>query len=333
MEDRRRFRKAAIFMVSLDPPVAGEVLRRMKPHVVERLTLAIAELDRIDPQERLEVFREFQSLNGDHQPDAGGVDYARTLVERSLPADLATTIVQELEGRLSSRPFAWLLDVPIRAVSSLLAGEHPQTTALILGSLPPSFASQLLQSLPTRYQVDVTCRLAALEPVSRNVLTDIEAGLRHRLGGVAPPHEQPLAGPRAVAHLLNHVGRTTERTIMQHLEKESPQLAEDVRRLMFVFDDLLRFDARSVQEILKEITADTLALALKTAGEPIRDRFLAAMSQRAGLMLRENMELLGTPRPGEVERAQGEIVAAVRRLADAGVIILKPRERADAFME
>lgn len=319
-------RKAAILLVTLDTDVASAIMSRMEAELVERVTYAIAQLERVSDEERDAVLSEFVDLGTARQyVERGGIDYARELLERSMGSERAKTIIQQVQLSLQSTPFAFLKKASTDALSTFLVDEHPQTIALVLSHLLPRQSSELLQSLSAAKQIEVTRRIANMEQTSPEVIREVERALELRLSVILNEELQQVGGASSVAEILNYSDRATEKSILESLEAENPELVEEVRRLMFVFDDIGLVDQRGIQEVLKEIQNDTLALALKGASEEMRDKFFGAMSERAAGLIKENMEFLGPVRVSEVERAQQEIVDVVRRLADAGAITIFER--------
>ena len=215
---------------------------------------------------------------------------------------------------------------------TFLADEHPQTIALVLAHLLPRLSSELLESLPASKQLEVTRRIAKMEQTSPEVIREVEMALQQKLSAVLNQDLQQVGGASSVAEILNYVDRASERAILENLEAEDPDLVEEVRRLMFTFDDVQLVDQRGIQEVLKEIQNDTLAMALKGANEIMREKFLSAMSERAASVIKENMEYLGPVRVSEVEKAQQEIVDVVRRLADSGTITVQERGGSDQLI-
>jgi flagellar motor switch protein FliG len=319
-------RKAAILMVTLDTETASAIMSHLDAETVEKLTLAIARLDGIKPDEQDAIVQEFMAIGMARQYiERGGIDYATELLERSLSPDQAKMIIQQVQLSLQSTPFAFLKKTSSEALATFLVDEHPQTIALVLAHLLPRQASELLQSLPASKQIEVTRRIANMEQTSPEVIREVERGLEHRLSAILNQELQQVGGASSVAEILNYTDRSTERSILENLEAEDPDLVEEVRRLMFTFDDVQLVDQRGIQEVLKEVQNDTLALALKGASESMREKFFAAMSERAAALIKENMEYLGPVRVSEVEKAQQEIVDVVRRLADAGTITIQER--------
>lgn len=319
-------RKAAILMVSLDTETASAIMGQLDHESVERLTLAIARLEGVSPQEQDAVVEEFYTMGMARQyVERGGIEYATELLERSLTGDEAKRIIQQVQLSLQATPFGFLKKASSESLATFLVDEHPQTIALVLAHLLPRQASELLQSLPASKQLEVTRRIANMEQTSPEVIREVERGLEQRLSAILNEELQQVGGASSVAEILNYIDRATEKAILESLEAEDPDLVEEVRRLMFVFDDLQLVDQRGIQEVLKEIQNDTLALALKGASDEMKEKFFSAMSERAAGLIKENMEYLGPVRLSEVERAQQEIVDIVRRLADAGTISIRER--------
>jgi flagellar motor switch protein FliG len=319
-------RKAAILLVSLDTPTATALMSQLDKDSIEKVTLEIARLENVSAAEQDGIVEEFYMLGMARQyVDRGGIDYATQLLEQSLPADEAKAIIEQVKLSLQSTPFAFLKHTPSDALATFLADEHPQTIALVLAHLLPKQAGQLLRSLPANKQLDVTRRIANMEQTTPEVVREVERGLEKRLSVFLNEELQQVGGAAAVADILNYSDRATEKAVLESLEAEDPDLVEQVRRLMFVFEDIQRVDQRGVQEVLKEINNDTLALALKGASEDMRQKFFSAMSERAATLVKENMEYLGPVRLSEVERAQQEIVDIVRQMADAGTIKIRER--------
>jgi flagellar motor switch protein FliG len=319
-------RKAAALMVSLDTDTAAAIMARLDPESVERLTLAIARLERVSPEEQDAVIEEFYTMGMARQyVERGGIEYATELLERSLSPEESKRIIQQVQMSLQATPFGFLKKASSDALATFLVDEHPQTIALVLAHLLPRQASELLQSLPASKQVEVARRIANMEQTSPEVIREVERGLEQRLSAILNEELQQVGGASSVAEILNYTDRATEKSILESLEAEDPDLVEEVRKLMFVFDDLQLVDQRGIQEVLKEIQNDTLAMALKGASDDMKQKFFSAMSERAAGLIKENMEYLGPVRLSDVERAQQEIVDVVRRLADSGAISIRER--------
>ncbi|QDU64382.1 Flagellar motor switch protein FliG [Planctomycetes bacterium Pan216] len=319
-------RKAAILIVSLDTETACNLMAHLDKDTIERMTFEIARLDDVSNEERDRTVEEFYTIVMARQYiERGGLHYAQELLEKTLPTDEAKAIIDQVRLSLEATPFSFLRKTPSETLATFLSDEHPQTIALVLAHLLPRQASDLIKSLSPEKQLEVTRRIANMEQTSPEVVREVERSLQKRLSSVIGEDLEQLGGASTVAEILNYTDRTTEKAILENLEAEDPELVEEVRRLMFVFEDVALVDQRGMQEVLKEIDNDTLALALKGTTQELREKFFAAMSKRAAELVQENMEFLGAVRVSEVERAQQEIVDVVRRLDEAGAIHLRKR--------
>ncbi|MFO0944970.1 MAG: flagellar motor switch protein FliG [Planctomycetota bacterium] len=319
-------RKAAILMVSIDTPAAAAIISKLDKDQIEALTMEIASLKNVTPNDQDLVLEEFYKLGMARKyVEQGGIAFAMELLERSVPPEEAKAIIEQVQLSLSSTPFSFLRKTPVDSLATFLGDEHPQTIALVLAHLLPKQSSQLLQSLPAAKQLEVIRRIANMEQTTPEIVREVERGLEKRLSSFLSQELEQAGGASALAEILNYSDRATEKAILEGLEGEDPDLVEQVRRLMFVFDDIQLVDQRGIQEVLKETQNDTLALALKGASEAMREKFFSAMSERAATLIKENMEFLGPVRLSEVDRAQQEIVDTVRRLSDAGTINISER--------
>lgn len=326
-------RKAAVLMVSLDTGTASKLMAQLDKDSIEALTMEIAKLNNVSPEEQDKVVEEFYTLGMARQFVAsGGLNFAKELLERTLSPEEAKSIIEQVKLSLQATPFSFLRKTSPDALATFLGDEHPQTIAVVLSHLLPRQASLLLQSLPASKQLEVTRRIANMEQTSPEVIREVEQGLEKRLSAFLSQELEEVGGANAVAEILNYTDRSTEKAILESLEAEDPDLVEQVRRLMFTFEDIALVDQRGIQEVLKEIQNDTLALALKGASDEMKEKFFGSMSERAAALIKENMEYLGPVRLSEVERAQQEIVDVVRRLADAGTISIRERGAAEDKM-
>ncbi len=327
-------RKAAILLVSLDQEAACQIIAKFDKETVERVSLEIARLDSVGSSEKDAVLEEFYRLGMARTIiDRVGIGYASELLERSLGAEEAKQIIEQVRLSIQSAPFGFLKKTSPDALATFLAEEHPQTIALVLAHLLPRQASNLLNSLPQEKQVEVTRRIAAMEQTSPEVIREVEAALQKRLASVLTDDLQQVGGAEAVAEILNLTDRSTEKAILERLENDDPDLVEQVRKMMFVFENIALVDQRGLQEVLKEVQGDTLSLALKGASEDLKAKFFNAMSERAAALIKENMEFLGPVRLSDVERAQQEIVEVVRRLADVGTINVRDRADKEQYIQ
>jgi len=315
--------KAAVLMVSLGPELSASVFKHLKEEEIEDLTLAIAGLKRIEPEVRDEVIEEFHDLVlAREYLEQGGIEYARELLEKALGPDRAEEIIKRLTASLAVRPFDFARKTDPGQLLNFIQNEHPQTIALILAYLHPEQAGLILSSLSPELQVDVARRVASLDRTTPEVLQEIESTLEQRLSAFVMDDYTVAGGVESIVDILNMVDRATEKTILDSLEEEEPELAEEIRKRMFVFEDIILLDDRSIQKVLREVDSKDLAMALKTASEEVASRIYKNMSKRAAEMLREDIEYMGPVRLRDIEETQQRIVATIRRLEDMGEIII-----------
>src|SRR3954467_10418444 len=326
MADLPGVKKAAVLLVSLDQDRAAEILKRLPPEAVEEVSREIASLGEIATAARREVFNEFYSLAlANSYVSEGGLEYAKALLQKSLSQDDAQRVIKQVTQQVQTTPFSFLQKAESENLLTFIQDEHPQTIALILAHLPPQKASEILVGLPSQKQIEVVKRVATMEQTSPDVLKEVERGLEHRLSDIVSQTFEKAGGVDTVAEMLNLADRSTEKGIMEGLEAEDPDLVENIRRLMFVFDDIAKVNDKGIQMVLKETDNGTLALALKTASEELKQKIFKNMSERAAQLIQEDMQYMGPVRVSDVEQAQQKIVDIVRRLEDAGEIIIAGR--------
>jgi len=318
-------RKAAVLLLGLSEDEAASVLKRLPGDAVERVSREIADLKAVTPTVRKAVFGEFYQLALANSYIAeGGLEYTKRLLRASLGDD-ADRVIKQVTQQVATTPFAFLQRADSENLMAFIQDEHPQTIALILAHLPPAKSSEILASLPPQKQVEVVKRVANMETTNPEVIKEVEQGLEHRLSDIVSQSFEKTGGVDSVAEILNHADRTTEKSIMEGLEADDPELVEGIRRLMFVFEDILLVNDKGIQQVLKEVDNDTLALALKTASENLKDKIFRNMSERARELVKEDMQFMGPVRVTDVEQAQQKIVDIVRRLEDAGDIVIEGR--------
>jgi flagellar motor switch protein FliG len=318
--------KAAVLLLTIGPESAGIILRHMSRELVEDLTREVAGLGNVSPEVRERVLNDFYHVAlAKHYASEGGLAYARSVLEKALPKDEAMRVMQQIEHSVYKQPFAFLQKAETDNLLTFMQDEHPQTIAMILAHLPSSKGSEILAGLPQTKQVEVVTRVANMEQTNPEVIREVEQGLADRLSGVMTQQFQKVGGVDSVAEMLNLSDRSTERGILEALEAEDPDLVEQIRRLMFVFEDILLVNDKGIQAVLKEIDNEELALALKTASDEMKEKIFSNMSERASQLIKEDMEYMGPVRLSDVEQAQQRIVDVVRRLEDAGEIILAGR--------
>jgi flagellar motor switch protein FliG len=318
--------KAAVLLLSIDQQAAASILRELDTRTVEEVTRELASLGDVPVTVRNKVLNEFYTQAAAQAwVNEGGLDYARNLLGRSLDPKEAERILQQISQQVRKTPFAFLQKAETENLLTFIQDEHPQTIALIVSHLPFHKASEILAGLPGPKQIEVVKRVANMEQTNPEVIAEVERGLEARLSNLLTQSFEKIGGVETVAEVLNLVDRSTEKGIMEGLEAEAPELVEQIRRLMFVFEDIKLVDDKGIQSVLKEVENDELSLALKTASESLKEKIFSNMSARAAAMIKEDMEYMGPVRVSDVESAQQRIVDVVRRLEDAGEIIISGR--------
>ena len=326
IDDLTGVRKAAILLLSLDSDASGLMLKAMPTKAVEEVTRELVSIGSVPKRLRDEVVTSFYNLAvAQNWAIEGGLENARMLLSKSLSKEDADAIMQRISHQVRKTPFAFLQKAESSNLLTFIQDEHPQTIALIVSHLPYSKASEILGGLPTPKQIEVVKRVANMEQTNPEVIAEVEKGLEARLANMLNQSFEKLGGINSVAEMLNLTDRTTEKSIMEGLEADDPDLVEEIRRLMFVFEDINLVDDKGIQAVLKEVENDELALALKTASSDLQEKIFRNMSERASTLIREDMEFMGPVRVSDVEASQQRIVDIVRRLEDAGEIIISGR--------
>ncbi len=325
--------KAAILLLSLDDEIATALLQHLPTNVVEEITRSLASLGQVPSELSDEVMEEFYSLRiASQYAKEGGLDYARRLLEKSLDPKLADRMIQQIQTQVQRTPFSFLQKAESENLLTFIQDEHPQTIALIISHLAHHKASEILMGLPEEKQIEVVRRVAHMEQTSPEVISEVEAGLESRLSNMLMHSMEKVGGIETVAEVLNLCDRSTEKAIMEGVEAEDPDLVENIRRLMFVFEDILKVNDKGIQAVLKEVDNDELCLALKTASDELKEKIFTNMSARAADLIKEDMEYMGPVRLSDVEASQQRIVDIVRRLEDAGEIIISGRGEDDVVV-
>jgi len=315
--------KAAIFLVTVGSEVSSEIFKYLREDEVEQLTFEIARLDKIEPEEKDKVLMEFQELMMAQQfISQGGIDYAREVLEKALGTQKAVEIINRLTSSLQVRPFDFVRRSDPQHLLNFIQGEHPQTIALILAYLEPNKASEILKNLPHEIRPDVVRRIAMMDRISPDVLREVERVLERKLSTLASEDYTSAGGVESVVDILNLVDRSTEKSIIETLEEEDPELAEEIKKKMFVFEDIVLLDDRAIQKVIREVDTTELAKALKAVDTEVQDKIFRNMSKRAAALLKEDMEFMGPIRLRDVEEAQQKIVNIIRKLEDAGEIVV-----------
>ncbi|HUX50559.1 MAG TPA: flagellar motor switch protein FliG [Spirochaetia bacterium] len=315
--------KAAVFLVTLGSEISSEIFKHLREDEIEALTFEIARLETVDSEDRDRVLQEFQELMmAQDFITTGGIEYARELLEKSLGSQKAVDIINRLTSSLQVRPFDFIRRTDPTHLLNFIQQEHPQTIALILAYLEPNKASVILSSLPHEIQSDVAKRIATMDRTSPEVLREVERVLEKKLSTLSSEDYTAAGGVESIVEILNLVDRSTEKTIIESLEEEDPELAEDIKKRMFVFEDIVMLDDRAIQKVLREVDTSELAKALKSVDTEVQDKIFRNMSKRAATLLKEDMEYMGPIRMKDVEEAQQKIVSIIRKLEEQGEIVV-----------
>jgi flagellar motor switch protein FliG len=313
-------RKAAVLLVQMGKEDSARLLGQMRESEVEELTAEIARLGSVEAGVADEVLAEFHAM-ANTRTHAGGLDFARDVLEASLGEERAAEIVGKLSISLTDMPFGFLNKAEPRQVLSFVQNEHPQTIALVLAHLHAGLASQILSGLASELQADVAHRIAVMDRTSPEIIRQVEAALERKLSSVLQPSElSVVGGVQPLIDIINRSDRATERLIMEGLEGRSPELAEEVRRRMFMFEDVVMLEDRAVQLVLRQVETPDLATALKGVTDEVREKVVANLSERARENLAEEIDLLGPVRLRQVEEAQAKVVKVIRQLEESGQI-------------
>jgi len=315
--------KAAIFLVTIGSEISSEIFKYLREDEIETLTFEIARLETIDSEQKDAILQEFQELMMANQfISTGGIDYARELLEKSLGSQKAIDIINRLTSSLQVRPFDFIRRTDPAHLLNFIQQEHPQTIALILAYLEPNKASIILQNLPNEVQSDVARRIATMDRTSPEVLREVERVLEKKLSSLSSEDYTAAGGVESIVEILNLVDRASEKQIIEALEDEDPELAEEIKKRMFVFEDIVMLDDRAIQKVMREVDSQELAKALKSVDSEVQDKIFKNMSKRAASMLKEDMEYMGPVRLKDVEEAQQKIVSIIRHLEDTGEIVV-----------
>lgn len=315
--------KAAILLITLGPEVSAQVFKHLRDEEIEQLTLEIANVRKVDPAEKEAIMAEFHQIAVAQEfLTQGGINYAKEILEKALGAGKAMDIINRLTATLQVRPFDFARKADAGQILNFIQNENAQTIALVLSYLHSEQAAIILSSLPQEKQADVAKRIALMDSTSPEVISQVERVLEQKLSATVTQDYTSAGGIEAIVQILNGVDRGTERTILDSLEIQDPELAEEIKKRMFVFEDIVNLDNRSIQRIIRDIENADLQLALKVASEEVREAIFRNMSKRMSDSFKEEMEYMGPVRLRDVEEAQTRIVATVRRLEEAGEIII-----------
>nr|WP_040402253.1 flagellar motor switch protein FliG [Alkalibacillus haloalkaliphilus] len=315
--------KAAALLISLGPDVSAEVYKHLTEEEIEELTLEISSVKKVDSTQKDEIMDEFHQIAIAQDYIAqGGINYAKTVLEKALGDEQANKIVERLTSTLQVRPFDFARKADPNQIYNFIQNEHPQTIALVLSYLEPEQASQILSALPEDDQSDIARRVAVMDSTSPDIVNEVEHLLEKKLSTTVTQDYTETGGVESIVNILNSVDRTTERTILDDLEIQDPELAEEIKKRMFVFEDIVTLDNRAIQRIIRDTENEDLMLALKVASDEVKDVLFKNMSARMSETMKEEIDFMGPVRLKDVEEAQTRIVGTIRRLEEMGEIVI-----------
>jgi flagellar motor switch protein FliG len=315
--------KAAILLISLGREASSKVFNNLPEEEIEQLTLAIANVHKVDNKEKEEVLKEFHEMCiAQDYLAMGGISYAQDVLESALGKDRAREIIHRLTSQLQVKPFDFARRVDPMQIYQFVQNEHPQTIALVLAHLEPQQASMILSSLPEELQSDVARRIALLEQTSPDVIKEVESILEQKLAATVSQDFSVVGGIESIVSILNGVDRKAEKSILEQLGMKDSELVEEIKKRMFVFEDIINLDRRAIQRIIQEVENQDLLLAMKAASPEVKKVIFENMSNRMVETFEEEMQYLGPVRVKDVEEAQGRIVSVIRRLEDSGEVVM-----------
>ena len=322
-EEYNGIQKAAILLIALGPEKSASIFKHLKEDEIEELTLEIANTRSVSPQTKESVLNEFYQVCLAQQYIAeGGIGYAKELLDKALGSDKAQEVITKLTASLQVRPFEFVRKTDPSQELNFIQDEHPQTIAMILSYLSPAQSAMILGALTPEKQADVAKRIAKMDRTSPDVIKEVERVLERKLSSLINQDYTIVGGVDAIVGILNTVDRGTEKHIMESLEIEEPELADEIRKKMFVFEDILLLDDRAIQRVLRDVDNNDLAVALKGANEEVQNVIFKNLSKRLAAMIREDMEFMGPVRMKDVEEAQQKIVGIIRKLEDSAEIVI-----------
>ncbi len=315
--------KAAILLIALGQDISKEVFKYLESEEIGELYLQIAKTTKVSSEMKDRVFEEFNELMLAQQYLAqGGITYARELLQSALGESKAVEIITKLTSSLQVRPFDFIQKTESEQILNFIQGEHPQIIALIVSYLPANKAGEIFRNLPEEKQIDIARRIASMERTSPEMIREVERVLERKLSTVVGQDYTSAGGLDTLIEMLANVDRGTEKTIIESLSETDPELAEEIRKRMFVFEDVILLDDRAIQQVLKSVESKDLSLALKGSSEDVSEKVFKNMSKRAADMLREDMEFAGPVRVKDVQEAQQRIVNVIRKLEETGEIVI-----------
>ena len=324
--------KVAVLMIALGQDTSAEILKYLNDYEIEDIAQTIAELRTVTTDQEDEVLEEFETmLMAGKYVSMGGIDFARGTLEKAMGPRRAQSMLDRVTATTTGG-FYLLRNIAPNQIAPFISKEHPQTIALILSQLDPSQAAGVLNILPEELQSEVTYRVAAMENISPQVLREIEDTLANELQAILTGQITEIGGPKKVAEILNMTGRSTEKAVLERLDSQDPEIAEEIRNVMFTFDDIANLTDREIQMVLREVDTKDLATALKGSAPEMQDRIFSNVSERVSQMIREEMEFSGPIRMSDVEEVQLRVVQTVRQLEEAGQVTVTRGESTDVFV-
>lgn len=315
--------KCAMLMIALGPDISAQIYKHLREEEIEQLTLEIANIKNLTPEEKQKVLDEFYNMCiAQEYIIEGGIEYAKEVLEKALGVQEAFEVINRLTSTLKVRPFDFIRRADPSQVLSFIQNEHPQTIAMILSYLKPQQAGTILSELPEDLQAEVAMRIATMESTSPEIIKEVERILERKLSSLVTQDYTSSGGIQTIVEILNSVDRATEKNIIDTLETRDVELVEEIKRRMFVFEDIIALDSRSIQRVLREVENHDIALALKGSNEEVQKVIYANMSKRLADMIKEDIQYMGPVRLKDVEEAQQKIVNIIRKLEDAGEIVI-----------
>ena len=324
--------KSAVFLLSMGEEYASLVFERMNDNEIRDVAFEMSRIDFITPEMLTAVSEDFvQRFEGETKMVVEGGSFFKRVVSKSLDGDKARAVMEDIENRRRAMPFIWSKDVNIGTLAGYVEGEHPQTIAMLLAHMPSEIASDILMSMPEDKKGDIALRVARLGQISEEVVRDVDRALKNELSGAVGPGGK-AGGLQVLVDIINGVDKATEDTVMEFVEEDSAEMANDIRNMMFIFEDMVSIDDRAMREILKKIEGQQLTYALKTATDEMKDKIFSNLSQRAGEMLKDDLDTMGPVRLAEVEEAQQAVVRAAKELEADGTITLGGKGKDDVLV-
>jgi len=325
--------KAAIFLLTMGEEFTADIFRKLDDTEIRQLGRAMARISNVAPSTIQQVLSEFvEEMTSPTELRIKGESFLKNTISRAITDERAEDLLEDIHAEVGPVPFESLQDVDAKVLANFIRNEHPQTIALILSHLESGKAAEVLSEFPEQLQTDVILRIADLDTVPPQVIEEIEHVLRAEIAAIGTVGAKKLGGAQTVAEILNQVDQTTENTILSKIEEDRVELANEIRKLMFIFDDLINVPDQGIRAILKEINNEELTLALKTASEAMKKKILANLSERAAQMIMEDLEVMGPVRLTDVEKAQQSILRVAKKLEQEGKIIIGKGGSEDVFV-